>query len=933
MLLLKFIIAVFVILSGSAQTTSPLPSSTASTTPPLRKCSSPAPTTRPLSKISSPSKTSVAPAPTPKSRTAAPAPTIRPLGKTSSPSKTSAEPAPTPKSSTAAPAATSQPNEKRATRKLSEDFELGLLKDSREKMTFLPYTPEERVFVAQQRQEILNIYANIEEKLKNYGVDSMASFSEILKNAANMTNKDFSYSMARHALSLRDLHTNFQIGGQHSCYFIGTPYQFDLVTSDDIIMNPQVVVRTVSQDPEYNTLFPTEALAIKPGDLLDKIDGKSFREYWVSVQNMTGGANQFGGYRQALNMLSSQNSRAYPLPTNNEVEFGFRQGTGESTIVKVPYVAQGGRDCLRTAPKERNTPPPPPSPPNPKDSSSDRAFPFPYRFAKYKYQGTKSDIVLQTTYKAKDFSMGVIRLDEFEDDNLTPNEVLGVIRTLLTDTLSNTDGILFDVRGNGGGTIDIAEGIYQWFAGKTEPVQTRTVNHPTNRIIFGNQSLATDQFRADRLALQSAAPTDKFAKPVGFLSVDQLNTDGHAYLKPVAVLTDGECYSACDFFCAGMQDSGAAIIFGEDPQTGAGGANVFDQQEALRNFAPTIFKPLPFEGSVGKDANNNTILIPGTSGMRVAIRQVVRIGRNAGKILEDTGVLVDEVIRQTPAEFAQLGGEVFPQFKHIAMRLKQRAAKDGRSNLQFLSPFGLSYRTNFSIPFSSSGFDRIEVRDSKGVLIVDQKLSSNSEGSKGELIATKKPALGWDRYNIFGFKGSQKMLMTKRPIVMLPDVNELPEIAAGTSMANPPLVLFNFDHDAGSNVAAPQDGWQKSQDGTLSIRPTTLDLVTARAVFPFKVGKGATLNIKADVQLETPANLSTRLSMMLFRYEPNSGKISNSAVAVDVKTCFTERIDFTPKNMTVFDSGFAVLVMDYFSPDISKSITRSASISNLSVSG
>ncbi|KAI9102854.1 hypothetical protein DFS34DRAFT_610802, partial [Phlyctochytrium arcticum] len=95
--------------------------------------------------------------------------------------------------------------------------------------------------------------------------------------------------MARHALSLRDLHTNFLIGGQHSCYLVGTPYDLDFVTSEDIVMNPRVVVRAVSQNPEYNALFPPEVFAIKPGDRLDTIDGKSFRDYWISVQNLTGG--------------------------------------------------------------------------------------------------------------------------------------------------------------------------------------------------------------------------------------------------------------------------------------------------------------------------------------------------------------------------------------------------------------------------------------------------------------------------------------------------------------------------------------------------------------------------------------------------------------------------------------------------------------------
>ncbi|KAI9102853.1 hypothetical protein DFS34DRAFT_674556 [Phlyctochytrium arcticum] len=145
MLLMKSIIALTAILSASAQTTSP---------------SSGVSTTRSLSNTSSPSTTSVAQTQT----------------GTNSPS---------------APQPTGSPSKPKETRKLGEDFELALLKDVREKMTFLPYTAEERVFVAQQRQETLNVFAHVDEKLKNYGVDAIASFSDILKNAGNMTNKDF----------------------------------------------------------------------------------------------------------------------------------------------------------------------------------------------------------------------------------------------------------------------------------------------------------------------------------------------------------------------------------------------------------------------------------------------------------------------------------------------------------------------------------------------------------------------------------------------------------------------------------------------------------------------------------------------------------------------------------------------------------------------
>ncbi|KAI9089401.1 hypothetical protein DFS34DRAFT_698351 [Phlyctochytrium arcticum] len=92
--------------------------------------------------------------------------TTKSLGKTSSLSRTSVAPTQTGTKSPSAPQPTGSPSAKKETRKLSEDVELALLKDVREKMTFLPYMAEERVFVAQQRQETLNVYAHVEEKSK-----------------------------------------------------------------------------------------------------------------------------------------------------------------------------------------------------------------------------------------------------------------------------------------------------------------------------------------------------------------------------------------------------------------------------------------------------------------------------------------------------------------------------------------------------------------------------------------------------------------------------------------------------------------------------------------------------------------------------------------------------------------------------------------------
>ena len=95
------------------------------------------------------------------------------------------------------------------------------------------------------------------------------------------------------------------------------------------------------------------------------------------------------------------------------------------------------------------------------------------------------------------------------------------------------------------------------------------------------------------------------------------------------LLVDGNCYSATDIFAAGFQDHGIGKVIGTD--TGAGGANVWEHwllNEALP--AGWGLKPLPNQ-----------------AGMRVAIRQCLRVGPNAGTLLEDFGVVPEVFYKVT----------------------------------------------------------------------------------------------------------------------------------------------------------------------------------------------------------------------------------------------------------------------------------------------
>lgn len=197
-------------------------------------------------------------------------------------------------------------------------------------------------------------------------------------------------------------------------------------------------------------------------------------------------------------------------------------------------------------------------------------------------------------------TIGIIRLDSFKPTIETQEGTIRLIRQLLLGPLSSTTALIFDCRDNGGGLISLADGIPQLFVPDFIPGGARALIAPINEQIFTGP-LKNDPWAK---AYSEAKPGDKYSNIIQFTPTIKANNQGQVYFKPVGVLNNGQCYSACDLFSAAMQDSGAAIIFGEDPQTGAGGANVVEHEDFFVKTLPSVFKKLP-----------------GNQNMRLAFRQ------------------------------------------------------------------------------------------------------------------------------------------------------------------------------------------------------------------------------------------------------------------------------------------------------------------------
>ena len=92
------------------------------------------------------------------------------------------------------------------------------------------------------------------------------------------------------------------------------------------------------------------------------------------------------------------------------------------------------------------------------------------------------------------------------------------------------------------------------------------------------------------------------------------------------LVTDAQCYSACDIFAAGFQDHEIGPVLGVEANTGAGGANVVTHEDLRTEWTGGPLKQLP----------------KGVQ-MRVALRRCLRVGTRSGQPVEDLGVVPDSL--------------------------------------------------------------------------------------------------------------------------------------------------------------------------------------------------------------------------------------------------------------------------------------------------
>jgi hypothetical protein len=352
-----------------------------------------------------------------------------------------------------------------------------------------------------------------------------------------------------------------------------------------------------------------------------------------------------------------------------------------------------------------------------------------------------------TTAKKK--KVGYIRIRTF---NVNPSAFFDEFLRLVAQL--PRDGLILDVRGNGGGVISAGEMLLQLLTPHhIEPAAFSFLSSPlTLRLCEAIPDLEPWQ-ESLRQSIQTAAA---YSQGFPLTPEEDCNAIGQKYQGPVVLITDALCYSTTDIFAAGFQDHRVGPVLGVASSTGAGGANVWTHDALRQNFQQP---DSPFQA------------IQSGAAFRVALRRAVRVGKRAGVLLEDLGVTPDgDPYRMTKDDVLKSNVDLY---NHAADLLAAMPVYSLRATVAGVSTDGRTLK----LDTQTSNLDRLDVLvDGRPWLTLDVK---DGPGSVDVPVPSRSVTA-----ELHGFQKGELRASTRVPIPA-PRGAVRPEVAARAAPAAP----------------------------------------------------------------------------------------------------------------------------------------------------
>ena len=258
-------------------------------------------------------------------------------------------------------------------------------------------------------------------------------------------------------------------------------------------------------------------------------------------------------------------------------------------------------------------------------------------------------------------TFGYVRLKTFAPESEATIDVIdAVVREFgrILATLPSA-GLILDVRGNGGGYINIGERILQMLTPREiVPEPFHFLATPLTLAMATGANGWGDWNETIGQGLESGA---SFSQGFPLTDPGACNDIGQIYQGPVVLVTDALCYSTTDIFAAGFQDHLIGPLLGCHGSTGAGGATVWDHERDLQAISITPANPF--------------VPLPKGAGMRVAALRCTRIGSRTGIPVEDYGVVPDVRYYMTKADVVRNNEDLIATAAKILDKLPKQALR------------------------------------------------------------------------------------------------------------------------------------------------------------------------------------------------------------------------------------------------------------------
>lgn len=626
---------------------------------------------------------------------------------------------------------------------LTRDHGLGTVRTMPQFRTHIaqgPLTAAQRRLVLDQAEILIEeIYVHLPLKRAMHAVDPLQGLRLLRHRLAELTETEFHVQLQRIFLGLRDLHTNYILPSRFAGFaFLGiflercvdhgrTAYvvtkTFDHITGDPQLKAGIEVTHwngtPIQIAVEANAA--REAGSNKAAQLSQGLQNMTLRainmslppdEDWVDITYKVDGATH--ETRVPWRVFESGTEVTTPgtlpsLPTGVEVDPQHLVGMD----LRTELTRRVKRRLFAPASLEAG-----PAPEAGKARARKARVAAP--LAAGPVPTNRPDELKARIVDTPSGTFGHLRIFTFHMQDQDINGFVSEVARLLS--VLPPAGLVLDVRGNGGGYVIAAEFLLQFLSPRRiTPEPFQFVSTP------GTTELARTvaDYKFWKASLEEAVTTAAaYSTAFPLYPADVVNSVGQLYQGPVVLVTDAQCYSACDIFAAGFQDHEIGPVLGVEANTGAGGANVVTHEDLRAEWTGGALKQLP----------------RGTQ-MRVSLRRCLRVGARFGQPVEDLGVVPNALhpltkrdLLEENADLMAAAGDLLAQRTPRLLRFTAAAAGTGKRKLTVTTGSVASIdvyvngrpvattatadgSTQITVPATAGSVIRIEGYDAAGVLV------------------------------------------------------------------------------------------------------------------------------------------------------------------------------------------------------------------------